>query len=111
MNNLTRLIVTLALNPQFKRDRILLHELAARLGILTGDAGVAYHNIVAATRYSPTVPRLILKLRILSALGLKEEATQTMAVLDEMINKNIRLKLAYRDIVTGIRDEMNEPGQ
>ena len=111
LNNLTRLIVTLALNPQFKRDRILLHELAARLGILTGDAGVAYHNIVAATRYSPTVPRLILKLRILSALGLKEEATQTMAVLDDMINKNIRLKLAYRDIVIGIRDEMNEPGQ
>ena len=108
LNNLTRFMVTLAFNPQFKRDRAPLHELAARLGILTGDAGVAYHNIVAAAQYSPTVPRLILKSRILIALGRKEEAAQTMTVLDDMINKNIRLKLAYRDIVTGIKEEMGK---
>jgi hypothetical protein len=111
LNNLTRLLVTLAFNPQFRRDRASLHELAARLGILTGDAGVAYHNIVAAVRYSPTVPRQILKLRILIALGLDNEAAQTMTVLDEMINKNVRLKLAYRDIVTDIRKEMDEAEQ
>jgi len=108
LNNLIRLVVTLALNPQFSRERAILHELAARLGIYAGDAGVAYHNILAADKYSSTVQRRILKLRILIALGKQDEAEQTFTALDNMLDKNIRLKLAYRDIVTDIRKELSE---
>jgi hypothetical protein len=111
LNSLTRLIVTLALNPHFQKDRAALHELAARLGILTGDAGVAYHNIVAADKYAATVPRRILKLQILLALGLHNEAEATMAALENMINRKLRLKLAYHDIVTAIRKQMDKTGQ
>ena len=106
LNNFTRLVVTLALNPQFSRERATLHEFAARLGILMGDAGVAYHNILAADKYSSTVQRRILKLRILLALGKQDEAEKTFTALENMLDKNIRLKLAYRDIVTNLRQEL-----
>lgn len=92
---MTRLIVTLALNPSLRGFRPLLHELAARLGLVMGDAGVAYHNITEAVKLAPTVPRQVLKIQILMALGEKEQAARSMDVLAVRINGSYRLQLAY----------------
>jgi hypothetical protein len=94
-NQLIRVIVTLALNPQFSRDGAALHELAARLGVLTGDAGVAYHNIVEAVRLVPSVPRQLLKLQILLALGKLEEARESLRVLKSQLEGSLRMRIAY----------------
>jgi hypothetical protein len=104
--NLTRLVVTLAMNPALSGDRAALHELAARLGIMIGDAGVAYHNILEAVRLWPTVPRQILKVRILLALGKTEEAEQAMIMLANTINGSVRFKLAYAGILSSLEAEV-----
>ena len=106
INQLISLIVILALNPEYGRQRAVLHELAARLGIVTGDAGVAYHNINAAVR-SPKIPRLILKFQILVAMQEYEEAEQTLDEISRRLDENLRLKLAFADRVTQLEQELN----
>jgi len=105
-HNLIRFVVTLAMNPAFSGDRAVLHELAARLGIMIGDAGVAYHNILEAVRLWPTVPRQILKIRILLALGKGQEAEQAMIMLANTINGSVRFRLAYVGILSELQAEV-----
>lgn len=92
---LTRLLVTLALNPDFWRDRPELHELAAHVGVLTGDAGVAYHNVVEAVNLAPSVPRQLLKLQILLALGKPEETQESLRALKAQLESSVSLRIAY----------------
>ena len=104
--NLIQLLVTLAFNPAFDQDRANLHEMAARLGIYIGDGKVAYNNIQAAVRYSPTISRQILNIRILLALGKEEEAAKSLSNLVDTVNKNLRYRLAYNSILGEIKNEL-----
>ncbi|HEY7840942.1 MAG TPA: hypothetical protein VIC61_05185 [Gammaproteobacteria bacterium] len=92
---LARVVVTLALNPRFYRERAALHELAARLGVLMGDAGVAYHNIVESVHLAPNVPRQLLKLQILLALGKREEMQTALQSLKAQLEGSLRMRIAY----------------
>jgi len=105
-DRLTRVVVALALNPAFVHDRAQLHELAAWLGVLIGDAGVAYHNIVEAVRLSPTVPRQIVKLRILLALGRFEETEESLRVLKMRLESSLRMRAAYSRTVSRIEADL-----
>ncbi len=108
INQLITLIVILAHNPEYGRQRAVLHELAARLGIAIRDASVAYHNINAALR-SPKIPRLILKFQIVVAMQEYEEAEQTLNEIKTLLDDNLRLKLAYTDRVSRLERDLN-PG-
>jgi tetratricopeptide (TPR) repeat protein len=107
VNQLIRLIVFLALNPAYGGERAILHELAARMGIVAGDASVAYHNINTAVSLAPKIPRLILKYQILIALNEFEEAEQTLNDIRGRLDENMRLKLAFADRVTQLEQELN----
>ena len=104
-DKLIQLIVTLAFNPVFHQHRANLHEMAARIGIYIGDGKVAYNNIEAAAKYSPTIPKLILKTRILLAMDREEEAIKSMGELEDIINKNLRYRLAYNRIIDQLKNE------
>jgi hypothetical protein len=107
IDQLIRLIVILAHNPQYSGQRAVLHELAARLGVVTGDAGVAYHNISTAVQLSPKIPRLILKFQIVLAMQEYEEAEQTLNEIRRRLDENMRFKLAFADRVTQLEQELN----
>lgn len=106
INNLIRLIVTLALNPEYHVERPALHELAARLGIKIGDRGVAYFNIQDAVKLSPTVSRKILKAQILLALDQIDEARDTISDLMSQLDNDFRLKLGFNNRVQQLRQEL-----
>lgn len=104
--NLIQLLVTLAFNPAFDQHRANLHEMAARVGIYIGDGKVTYNNIQAAVRYSPTISRQILNIRILLALGKEKEATISFDNLEDTVNKSLRYRLAYNSIIGDIKNEL-----
>ncbi len=114
INNFVIMIVNLISNPEFSGDRAQLHELAARLGLLMGDPGVAYHNANAAVRYSPTLPRLYLKFIILMELGEKNDAISIYKEMQSRLDENIFDRLAYKSLVEQAKyymDKKTETGK
>ena len=95
--NLLRLIITLAQNPDYERDRSNFHELAATLAMTVGDAQVTLANIDQAINLNPTAPRYILKISILSSLGRRQEAIQTLQHFKEYLKHNPRYYVIYKD--------------
>lgn len=100
---LTRLVVTLALNPELRQLRSKLHAMAARLGVYIGDAGVAYHNSEAAVQYEPSIAHRILNLRILIALEREQDAMKAMTRLQEQVDANPRYRIAYAGTITELQ--------
>ena len=92
-----RLIITLAQNPDYERDRSNFHELAATLAMTVGDAQVTLANIDQAINLNPTAPRYILKISILSSLGRRQEAIQTLQHFKEYLKHNPRYYVIYKD--------------
>lgn len=105
---LTRLIVTLAFNPEFRDRKSALHELAALMGIHSGDARVALNNINEAIRYSPGIHKKILKARILLSLNRTAETDNILSETEQQIEYDISTRLAYGDIIKKLRSDLNQ---
>ena len=72
---LRKLIYVLIGNASFSRWRGLLYEYATTVSILMDDSAGALQNIKMAVNISPTYENKLYMIRILQALGMKQEAS------------------------------------
>jgi protein O-mannosyl-transferase len=101
-----KLLLILANNTEFEQYKGGLHALLSGLSIKAGDGRAALENIRESVKLTPTVPRLIFKLRILIALDLKEEAEQTLIRIRGKEKQDPRVYLAYHESVSALEEQL-----
>jgi protein O-mannosyl-transferase len=101
-----KLMLILANNPEYAQFKGGLHELLASLAILVGDGRAAVENIRESVRLTPTVPRLIYKVRILIAMEKKEEAEQTLKRLRTKEKRDPRVYFAYHESIAELEKQL-----
>jgi len=103
---LIRLIVILATNPEFSHHSAQLHELAALLNGMIGEADAAIENASKAIEVKPSPQRYLLKLRILLDVKKYDEARDTLDTIKKRYKNNIAFHLAYGDMIGYFEDRL-----
>ena len=85
------LAVMLASNPEFRRVKAPLHQIAAFMLVQAGDVPTALANIEEALKFQRTPTRFVLKFQLLVAQENWTEADQVLVEFDDYLKHNIVL--------------------
>lgn len=104
--NFARVILILADNPKFQRKRGDLHGLVAIIAVNVGDLRAALANINEALRLSPKPTTFMVKLHILMAAGLYDEARETLRKYKEEYKLNPKVYLSNKVLIEDIERQI-----
>jgi len=101
------LTVVLAQNPEFKRFRPQLHQIAAFMLVQAGDVPAALANIEEALKFQKTPTRFVLKFQLLMVQEKWTEAEQVLIDFDDYLKHNKKKNIGYRKILDEMTMELN----
>lgn len=93
------LILVLASNPNFRKDKSYYYDHASLLSLYEGDIYNAIYFVQQSVYASPNMTRLLYQAELLIASGNLSQAKDTIALLEKRM-KNYRNKLAYHGRLT-----------
>lgn len=106
--SLMRLIIILAHNPEYGKYKAALHQFVSLLAIHIGDAGSALVNINETLKYSFVPGPIILKLKILIAMGNKNDAGSLLQRLKNYLKGHPKEYLAYNKIIKQLEEKISK---
>ncbi len=101
------LTVVLAQNPEFKRFRPQLHQIAAFMLVQAGDVPAALANIEEALKFQKTPTRFVLKFQLLMVQEKWTEAEEVLIDFDAYLKHNKKKNIGYRKILDEMTMELN----
>lgn len=101
------LLVRFTALPKYAPYRGMFHELAALMCVHVGDADCALANIATAIAFNPNPNRHELQLKLFIGLGRKTAAQTGLVAYGRFLNANPRLKLAYKDSMAMLTDQIS----